>query len=81
MKYVSVPALFLGRLLALAASLTFAAAYADDYADVSQLVRAGKLPEALAKADQYLASQPKDPQMRFLKGVIQRDAGKTSDAV
>ena len=81
MKYVRVPALFLGRLAALAASLVFCAAYADDYSDVSQLVRAGKLPEALAKADQYLASQPKDPQMRFLKGVIQRDAGKTSDAV
>ena len=81
MKYVSVPALFLGRLLALAASLAFSAAYADDYSDVSQLVRAGKLPEAMAKADQFLASQPKDPQMRFLKGVIQRDAGKTSDAV
>lgn len=81
MKYVSVPALFLGRLAALAASLVFCAAHADDYSDVSQLVRAGKLSEALTKADQYLASQPKDPQMRFLKGVIQRDAGKTSDAV
>jgi len=81
MKYVSVPALFLGRLAALAAILTFSAAYADDYSDVSQLVRAGKLPEALAKADQFLASQPKDPQMRFLKGVIQRDSGKTAEAV
>ena len=81
MKYVSVPALFLGRLAALAAILTFSTAYADDYSDVSQLVRAGKLPEAMAKADQFLASQPKDPQMRFLKGVIQRDAGKTSDAL
>ena len=44
-------------------------------------MRAGKLPEALTKADLYLATKPRDPQMRFLKGVIQRDAGKTSDAI
>ena len=59
----------------------FSAAHADEYTDVSQLMRAGKLPEALAKADQYLAVKPKDPQMRFLKGVIQRDTGKASDAI
>ncbi len=69
------------RLLTLSATLVFSAAHADEYADVSQLVRAGKLPEALIKADQYLAGKPRDPQMRFLKGVIQRDTGKTSDAI
>ncbi len=69
------------RLLTLAASLMFTLAYADDYADVSQLVRAGKLPEALTKADLYLATKPRDPQMRFLKGVIQRESGKTTDAI
>jgi tetratricopeptide (TPR) repeat protein len=69
------------RLLTLSATLMFSVAHADDYADVSQLVRAGKLPEALIKADQYLAAKPRDPQMRFLKGVIQRDTGKTSDAI
>jgi tetratricopeptide (TPR) repeat protein len=81
MKNVSVPALFLGRLLALVALLAYPAAHADEYSDVSQLVRSGNLPEAMAKADQFLAAQPKDPQMRFLKGVIQRDMGKTSEAV
>lgn len=69
------------RLLTLAAAMMFSVAHADDYTDVSQLMRAGKLPEALSKADQYLTSKPKDPQMRFLKGVIQRDAGKTTDAI
>jgi tetratricopeptide (TPR) repeat protein len=54
---------------------------ADEYQDVNQLVRNGKLSEALSKADQYLSNKPKDAQMRFLKGVIQRDAGKTSDAI
>ena len=69
------------RLIVLAAALMSASAHADEYADVSQLMRSGKLPEALAKADQYLAAKPKDPQMRFLKGVIQRDAGKAADAI
>ena len=69
------------RLLSLAAALMFSVAHADEYADVSQLVRAGKLPEALTKADQYLSTKPRDPQMRFLKGVIQRDSGKTTDAI
>jgi len=69
------------RLLVLAATLSMSAAYADDYADVNRLVRAGQYPEALAKAEQYLASKPRDPQMRFLKGVIQTETGKTSDAI
>ena len=56
-------------------------AYADEYADVMQLMRQGKHADALSKADQYLSGKPKDAQMRFLKGVIQRDAGKTSDAI
>ncbi|MES2583510.1 MAG: tetratricopeptide repeat protein [Pseudomonadota bacterium] len=69
------------RLLTLAAALMFSLAHADEYADVAQLVRGGKLTEALTKADQYLATKPRDPQMRFLKGVIQRDSGKTTDAI
>ena len=69
------------RLVALTAALLASAAYADDYADVSQLARNGKYSEALAKADQYLAAKPRDPQMRFIKGVVQRDSGKTGDAI
>jgi tetratricopeptide (TPR) repeat protein len=61
--------------------MVFSLAHADEYTDVSQLVRSGKLAEALTKADQYLAIKPRDPQMRFLKGVIQRDSGKTTDAI
>lgn len=69
------------RLMALAATLGSSLAHADEYADVSQLLRAGKLTEAMSKADQYLLTKPRDPQMRFLKGVIQRDAGKPADAI
>jgi tetratricopeptide (TPR) repeat protein len=69
------------RVLVLAATLSVTAAYADEYADVNVLVRAGKLAEALTKADQYLAGKPRDPQMRFIKGVIQTEAAKPTEAI
>jgi tetratricopeptide (TPR) repeat protein len=69
------------RLVTLTAALLASAAYADDYADVSQLARNGKYSEALTKAEQYLSAKPRDPQMRFIKGVVQRDSGKTGDAI
>ncbi|MDO9357688.1 MAG: tetratricopeptide repeat protein [Polaromonas sp.] len=61
--------------------MSLTAAHADDYTDVNDLVRSGKLTEAMAKADQYLAAKPRDPQMRFIKGVIQTEAGKPADAI
>jgi len=69
------------RLLVAAAALSMSAAHADDYADVSRLMRAGQFAEAMAKVDQYLASKPRDPQMRFFKGVIQTETGKTNEAI
>jgi len=69
------------RLLTLAAACALTTAHADEYNDVSQLLRNGKLTEAMNKADVYLASKPTDPQMRFLKGVIQRNAGKQAEAI
>ncbi len=69
------------RLLVLAAAFSAPLAYADDYGDVSQLLRSGKFSEALGKAEQYLAAKPRDPQMRFLKGVIQTESGKPADAI
>ncbi len=61
--------------------LAATAAYADDYADVNRLLRAGQLAEATTKVDQFLATKPRDPQMRFLKGVIQTEQGKPNDAI
>ncbi len=72
------------RMLFLAATLSVSfvnLAYADDYSDVNALIKSGKLAEALAKTDQYLAGKPRDPQMRFIKGVIQTEAGKPADAI
>ena len=69
------------RLLTLALACVVTSAHADEYGDVSQLLRVGKFSEALVKADSYLAGNPRDPQMRFLKGVIQRNSGKQQEAI
>jgi len=70
------------RLLALAAALAAPlSALADEQADVTQLMRSGQHAQALAKADQYLAGKPRDPQMRFLKGVVQTEMGRGADAI
>ncbi|WP_296527481.1 tetratricopeptide repeat protein [Rhodoferax sp.] len=67
--------------MAVALACTTSIAYADDYGDVNQLLHAGKLGEAMVKAESYLATKPADPQMRFLKGVIQRNLGKQAEAI
>ena len=68
-------------LLTLLTSLSPLAAHADDYTDVNRLISAKQFPQALVKADSYLAGKPRDPQMRFLKGVIQGETAKTGDAI
>ncbi len=73
--------LLLVRLLALAISLTLGTAHADDYSDVAQLLREGKLAEAQTRVDRHLAAKPRDPQMRLFKGVIQRESGRPADAI
>lgn len=70
------------RLLALAAALAMPhAAFADEYADVAQLAKSGQLAQAMARADEYIAAKPRDPQMRFLKGVLLTQAGRSADAI
>ena len=67
--------------MALTALLGAGVAQADDYAEITQLLKTGKAAEALAKADQRLAAAPRDPQLRFLRGVAQADSGKPADAI
>ena len=56
-------------------------ALADDYAEVSQLLSAGRTSEALSRTDQLLASRPRDPQLRFLRGVILAESGRSGEAL
>lgn len=68
----------LSHILLVTLSAGFGIAHASE--EVARLLKAKQLPEALAKADQLLASKPRDPQLRFMKGVIQNEMGKTSEA-
>jgi tetratricopeptide (TPR) repeat protein len=69
------------RLFWLIASIFCSSAFANDYDPVNRLLRDGQLPQALAKANAYLATNPRDPQMRFLKALIQQDGGQREAAI
>lgn len=56
-------------------------ARADAYDDVSQLLRGGRLAEAEARIDRHLQAKPRDPQMRYFKGLVQRDTGRQAEAI
>jgi ketosteroid isomerase-like protein len=65
----------------LLAALLAVPAFADELADVSKLLRAGKMAEALGKTNDFLARHPADPQMRFMKGVLLTEQNKTDEAI
>ena len=69
------------RVAAVAVMLAAGSAYADDYADVAQLLKTGKAQQALQKADAYLAKNSRDPQMRFLRAIALTNDNKTEDAI
>lgn len=48
--------------------------------EVRKLVAAGQGKQALARADQHLAKNPRDAQMRFVRGVILTDLNDTTSA-
>ncbi|WP_136414962.1 tetratricopeptide repeat protein [Herbaspirillum sp. ST 5-3] len=65
----------------LVAALFAGPAFADDYTDVNKLMRGGQYAEALTKADAFLNKNPRDAQMRFLKGVILTEQNKSAEAI
>jgi tetratricopeptide (TPR) repeat protein len=71
--------------LAVAAStLLFAVAtvtQADPLQDISKLIRQGQQAQALEQADRYLANNPKDAQVRFLKGIALTELNRSADAI
>src|SRR5215207_9757316 len=48
--------------------------------DVKKLIATGDTKQALARADQYLAKNPRNAQMRFVRGVILTDMRETESA-
>jgi len=73
------------RLLAIVASacmlLIIQPAVADEFADVTRLLRSGQTAEALVRIDAFLQKNPRDMQMRFVKGVVLTEQGKMGDAI
>jgi Flp pilus assembly protein TadD/ketosteroid isomerase-like protein len=57
------------------------AARADDMQDASRMLKAGQHQQALERVNKVLAAKPRDPQARFLKGLIFTDQGNTKDAI
>src|SRR5579862_637057 len=57
------------------------AAPADDLKEAQKLYQQGKLQPALDKVEGYLKTQPKDPQGRFLKGLVLTEQKRTDDAI
>ena len=72
----------LRALLALACLLAAAVvAHAEELADVQRLYYSGQSAVAMQRVDDFLAKTPKDPQMRFMKGVMLSDAKRNAEAV
>jgi Flp pilus assembly protein TadD len=56
-------------------------ALADDLQDAAKLLKAGQHRQALERVNKALAAKPRDPQARFLKGLILTDQGNSKDAI
>jgi tetratricopeptide (TPR) repeat protein len=57
-----------------------AAAQSDDVQEASKLLKSGQHQQALERVNKVLASKPKDPQARFLKGLIFAEQGNAKEA-
>lgn len=54
---------------------------ADDLQDIEKLYRAGDVQQAMRKADEAIAAQPRAAQVRFLKGVMLSDLKRNAEAI
>ncbi len=67
--------------MALAACPAAFAAPADDLKEAQKLYGQGKLAPALEKVDGFLKSAPRDPQGRFLKGLVLTEQKRVPEAI
>src|SRR3990170_5046965 len=56
-------------------------ALADELQDAAKLLKAGQHRQALERVNKALAAKPRDPQARFLKGLILTEQGNAKDAI
>jgi len=71
-------------LFALLAALHFTAAFAQaqrsELQDIERLHRGGQAEQALQRLERALSSDPRHPELRFLKGVLLAEAGRNAEA-
>ena len=73
---------FAARLGSLLIALSFALpVYADDVQEAAKLLKAGQHKQALDRVNKALAAKPRDPQARFMKGLILTEQGKSKEAI
>src|ERR1700694_6141498 len=53
----------------------------DDLQDASKYRKAGQHQQALERVNRVLKTKPRDPQARFLKGIIVTEQGNTKEAI
>ena len=68
-------------LVALIGLATLPLARADDVQDAQKLLKAGQPQQALERVNRALAANPRDPQARFLKGLILTEQGNSKEAI
>lgn len=56
-------------------------AQADELREASRLLKAGQRDQALERVNKALAANPRDPQARFMKGLIYTEQGKQAEAI
>jgi tetratricopeptide (TPR) repeat protein len=54
---------------------------ADDFKSIMQLIEKGEKEKAAQQIDQYLKANPNDPQVIFIKGVVNAELGKYNEAI
>lgn len=67
-------------IVALCAFAAAGVARADEAGEIDRLFMAGQASEAFARLDKLLADNPRDPQWRFLKGVLLAQSKRASEA-
>src|SRR5574340_304411 len=67
--------------LAAALLLAVTPARADEAQEISRMLKQGQQEKALERANSFLASHPKDAQVRFIKGLILTEQNKTAEAI
>lgn len=68
------------RALLATSMIASGAVWADELAEVQRLQSAGRLDEALQRAERTLQSRPQDAAMRFQRGVLLADLRRSAEA-